>query len=133
MKALPVADRFWSKVHKTDTCWLWTGYQSAGTGYGRIQAHRIRTSLPAHRVAYELMVGPVPAGAELDHLCGVRHCVNPHHLEAVSHHENVLRGNGIAARNARKTHCPQGHPLPPFVRGGIRRCATCRQRRTDAK
>ena len=65
----------------------------------------------AHRIGYEQLVGPIPKGLELDHLCRVRHCVNPDHLEPVTHKENTLRGSCPAAVNARKTHCKRGHPL----------------------
>jgi hypothetical protein len=76
-----------------------------------------------------LLVGPIPEGLTIDHLCRVRHCVNPAHLEAVSERVNILRGNGAGARNARKTHCVKGHAFTPdnLYRDyqGYRRCRRC--------
>ena len=102
--------RFWAKVNKTDTCWLWTA--CARGGYGQISAGgRSRKILSAHRVAYEMLVGPIPEGLDLDHLCRVTLCVNPKHLEPVTHRENLLRGESPSAKHARKTECLRGHPL----------------------
>lgn len=88
----------------------------------------------AHRVLYESWTGSIPEGCEPDHLCRVRHCVNPLHLEAVSHRENNLRGVGPIAMNARKTHCPKGHPfnetntiLHPRGNGVKRDCRECQR------
>lgn len=86
-----VEERFWSKVVEIDgdgSCWLWTAAKS-GKGYGCVVIDRRR--YPAHRVAYEMFVGPIPEGLEIDHLCRVRNCVNPAHLEPVTHAENVRR------------------------------------------
>jgi len=102
-----MSDRFWEKVNRTDTCWLWIAYRDE-LGYGKVRwAGRIQV---AHRVAYELVVGPILEGLTLDHLCRNRGCVNPAHLEPVSLGENILRGNTFQAVNAAKTSCPQGHP-----------------------
>ena len=83
----------------------------------------------AHRFAYEQIVGPIPDGLQLDHLCRVRSCVNPAHLEPVTCQVNLLRGTGASARNAIKTHCPQGHAYGDFntyIRPeGWRRCREC--------
>ena len=100
-------ERFWSKVNKTKTCWLWIGSMTS-LGYG--QLYHNKTTVSAHRIAYELCKGSIPKGLTIDHLCRVRHCVNPEHLEAVTGKENTLRGVGPSAINAKKTHCPQGHP-----------------------
>jgi hypothetical protein len=65
----------------------------------------------AHRLSYEEFVGPIPESHDIDHLCGQRACLNPAHLDPVTHRENLRRGGGFAGVNARKTHCKQGHPL----------------------
>lgn len=103
-----LAERFWSKVEVTPTCWLWTASRNP-SGYGILgvmsePGHH--TTVGAHRVAYELLVGPIPEDCEIDHLCRLRHCVNPAHLEAVSRQENMRRGS-----RATQTHCKWGHPL----------------------
>lgn len=98
--------RFWSKVEFTDTCWLWTAAQN-GKGYGRFwDGSRL---VVAHRWAYLFCVGPIPDGLTLDHSCRVRNCVRPEHLEPVTMRENTMRGVGLAALNARKTRCSNGH------------------------
>ena len=89
-------------------CWLWTGYLTRG--YGRIRVGK-QTKL-AHRYLYEMIRGDIPSGLELDHLCRTTSCVNPHHLEAVTHAENIKRGEACkhwAERQLSKTHCPSGH------------------------
>ncbi len=126
--------RFWSKVGigAPDECWLWTG-STASKGYGLFW-HKGR-SVRVHRLAYELMVGPIPEGLTLDHLCRVRHCVNPKHLEPVTGKINILRGEGAPAYNARKTHCLRGHPFNetniyrPPARPKTRECFECKNSR----
>lgn len=125
-------ERFWSKVEKTDTCWNWTGASIRG-GYGML-LWRERRRL-AHRISYEIAHGdPVPDGLTVDHLCRNPRCVNPDHLEVVTNRENVLRGAGPTAINARKTHCVNGHALEGdnlLQRSdGGRRCREC-QREVD--
>jgi hypothetical protein len=114
-------------------CWLWTA-SLTGPGYGQFKVHG-RLVL-AHRFAYELVHGPIPADRELDHLCRVRRCVNPTHLEPVTTRENLLRGQSFAAINARKTHCPAGHPYAGAnvwrESTGARKCRTCKQARQRA-
>lgn len=121
--------RFQQKfVDHASGCWLWTACLTKN-GYGRFSWDgKVRL---AHRVAYELLVGPIPEGLEIDHLCRVRHCVNPDHLEPVTRRENIHRGFGITAVHARKTHCPKGHEytednlLLSALDRGNRVCKTC--------
>lgn len=127
-----VEERFWSKVKKTETCWLWTGGLT-DTGYGQFFPSG-RRQVRAHRFAYELLVGPVPEGLFLDHVkargCRNRHCVNPAHLEPVTNRVNVLRGEGPTAVNALKSHCHRGHPYDAdtyITPQGWRRCRICKR------
>lgn len=122
--------RFWSKVDKTGTCWLWTACLNSA-GYGQFWVKdRI---VYAHRIAYELLVGPIPVGLELDHLCRSPACVNPAHLEPVTHKENIQRGHvqNNGAHNKNKTHCPEGHPYSKkntyVMKNGGRMCRACHQ------
>jgi hypothetical protein len=111
--------RIASKILATGTCWTWTG--GIAKGYGRVHFKgRVRQ---AHAVVYECCVGPVPVGTVLDHLCRVRRCVNPTHVEPVTNRINILRGDGYSATLARRKFCIEGHQL---VRIGKRRfCPTC--------
>lgn len=90
-------------------CWIWTRY-CAQHGYAQIVDLQGK-KLYVHRLFYEHYKGPIPAGLTLDHLCRVRCCVNPDHLEPVTLAENVRRGEGVAAQHRRKTHCINGHEL----------------------
>jgi hypothetical protein len=102
----PLAERFWEKVDKSAPggCWLWTAAtKSHGYGFVAIAKVEGRSILrQAHRVAYELTHGPIPDGLEIDHLCRVRNCVNPAHLEAVTHSENCRRAAVAWARDKAK-------------------------------
>ena len=105
-------DRFEEKVFRSgfDECWYWTAVTNPD-GYGQLRIGR--KMVLAHHLSYEHFVGPIPKGLQLDHLCRVRGCVNPRHLEPVTQRENILRGVGIAALNAKKTHCKNGHEFTP--------------------
>lgn len=122
--------RFWAKVEvQANGCWLWTASLTA-TGYGRFGVGR--RSERAHRVSYQALVAEIPEGSELDHLCRNRACVNPVHVEPVTHRINLLRGDGVPGRNARVTHCPNGHAYDEantrWERDGHRRCRACERR-----
>lgn len=131
-KQTPVEPRFWAKVRSAEDvnlCWEWTG--SKLKGYGQIRV-ACRTRY-AHRWAYERFVGPIPDGLELDHLCRNPGCVNPAHLEPVTHRVNMLRGETVGARHAAVTACPAGHPYDEANTGrtasGGRRCLACHRER----
>lgn len=115
-------ESFWLHVTKTETCWLWTGHRMAA-GYG-LFGGSAKTHL-AHRVAWELLRGEITEGLQLDHLCRVTACVNPDHLEPVTPAVNILRSEAWSAKNARKTHCKNGHPLPPAFPYQRRTCVPC--------
>ena len=113
-------------------CWLWMGYTSPA-GYGVFAPNAEIRNKQAHRVAYELFRGPIPSGLVIDHLCRMRCCVNPDHLEPVTQRVNSQRGTSgavAAARMRAKTHCPYGHPYSTentlIEYGDKRRCRTCR-------
>lgn len=129
--------RFWAKVNCsgptpvgfTEPCWIWTAGTSQGYGRFGNWDDPERTQL-AHRLAYEMIVGPVSAALTIDHLCENRRCVNPAHFEVVTSGANALRGHGPAASNLRKTHCPQGHEFTPentYVYKERRGCRKCRR------
>lgn len=116
--------RFFASITVTERgCWVWGGSPDPG-GYGRItlaDGKRERV----HRFAYRMFVGPIPDGLTIDHLCRVRLCANPKHLEAVTSEENVRRGDHFLRR---RTSCRQGHPFDAentIVRRGARICRAC--------
>lgn len=140
---IPLAERFWAKVNKhgpvsairpdLGPCWLWTAGKFSN-GYGQFKFNGKGTT--AHRVAYFLTKGPIPLGFEPDHLCKVRACQNPDHLEAVTQRINTLRNSGPSAQNAKKTHCKFGHLLTDEnnteygKKHGLRLCHICHKRRS---
>lgn len=122
-----LAERFMAKVNKqADGCWIWTA-SICPQGYGKFVLPG-RGAVYAHRVSHELFKGPIPDGLHVDHLCRVRSCVNPEHLEAVPSAENNRRGISPCADNLRKDTCPRGHEYTHYTLkdGSIRRdCRTC--------
>jgi hypothetical protein len=120
-------ERFWSKVEPTGFCWNWTASLKGG-GYGQYW-NDARNNVYAHRHAYELLVGPIPKGLVLDHLCRNPSCVNPDHLEPVVQGENIRRGFSGLAKRASALECPNGHPYDGKNTGwrttGHRRCRAC--------
>ena len=132
-----------SKIHKTVGCWIWTGtINYAGYGVHSIKIDGKWRYRKAHRLIYQLLVGEIPEEYTIDHTCHNkdktckggktclhRRCVNPDHLEPVTLDENKKRGLSIANLNAKKTHCPKGHPYDEintkYDTRGERRCIAC--------
>lgn len=121
-------ERFWSKVHKTDSCWLWTAHIGR-RGYGMNRP--VQGETYAHRIAWALVNGPIPDGLTLDHVkerCSNKHCVNPAHLEPVTAAENHLRWQ------QKRTHCRNGHSIAQdgYVNAhGYRRCRVCNRQSSN--
>ena len=122
---LKTLQRFNKYVEFSGACWLWTGGKNSG-GYGTFH---LGHTVDSHRFAHEFFKGPIPPDIQIDHLCRVRNCVNPDHLEAVTQQENIKRGV-VGIKNRNKTHCPQGHEYAgdnlytrPKVKG--RYCKKC--------
>jgi hypothetical protein len=119
-------------VHRVDECWIYPGYCNKVTGYGNATYEGRR--IEAHRATYEMLIGPVPGGLELDHLCRVRACCNPLHVEPVTHRVNLLRGESPSAHQAKQTHCLHGHELAGDNlwrdKRGRRYCIACRNHRS---
>ena len=131
-------EKFWAHVEKgkgRDACWNWTGSLSNGYGtlYDGENADGSQRKFPAHVFSFKLHGGKIPKGKELDHTCRNRACVRPSHLEPVTRRINILRGESIVAINARKTHCPKGHPYDERNtirnKSGSRSCRACRDER----
>ena len=125
-------DRFCNKIilDPEKGCWLWDAALD-GRGYGKFYLDRKYAI--AHRLSYILFRGEIGDGLEMDHLCRVRRCVNPWHLEEVTHQENVIRGDAPGAvqrRHQARTHCKNGHPFDAVSsnpKGKYRICRTCRR------
>jgi hypothetical protein len=116
-------DRVMNKVLVGDGCWMWTSTVAGRYGQIRYKGRQY----PAHRFMYEMMIGPIPDGLQLDHLCRNNLCVRPDHLEPVTCRENLRRGENS---NRRKTHCPQGHEYTlenTEMNQHSRRCKECRR------
>ena len=130
----PLINRVEAKLDKNGpvfkelgSCWLWKGRKSKD-GYGYITQYD--NAYRVHRVTYEHYVGPIPEKLELDHLCRVRHCAAPLHLEPVTREVNRLRGNNVCTLNSKKTHCKRGHELPEErLNNGQRYCFVCAEER----
>lgn len=143
----PIAERFWGKVDKSENapCWTWKGaFQCHGYGtFSRKNKSGLWRQVLAHRFAYEDVKGPIPEGLSLDHLCRNPACVNPDHLDPVTHMENCRRGvcadsarHPTAIKNRAKTHCPRGHAYDDqntYVNSrGCRCCKICKSASTAA-
>lgn len=122
--------RFMAKIQAADNgCWLWRGGTRAGYGVFWLDGELVK----AHRYSYEHSYEPIPEGYEVDHLCRTPLCVNPLHLDAVTHRENILRGDTIMAAKAKQTHCIHGHlfdMLNTIMKSNrTRRCRACHNER----
>lgn len=131
---VPLIDLLMRRIDKNgaDGCWVWTG-SITKWGYGAYRpARALGLSDVAHRTVYQVLVGPIPEGLVLDHLCRNKRCVNPDHLEPVTDRVNQLRApNSVLSRalgNAAKTHCKHGHEFTlenTYEHGGSRYCRAC--------
>lgn len=122
-----VEERFFEKVRvEKNGCWTWTAAKTRG--YGRFSVAK-RKQVIAHRWCYEFLVGPIPDGHQMDHLCRQHDCVNVDHLEPVTHRTNQIRGRTFSSLNSRKTHCKHGHEFNSENTGrtkkGGRYCKPC--------
>lgn len=131
-------------VVNEDGCWIWTGRIGRSKtdpnkdGYGRYGRGGDGVTTLAYRLMYEVTKGQLPEGWEPDHLCRVRACINPDHLEGVPRYENMLRGESLPAQNVRKTHCKYGHEFTDentrvythtYSGNPMRQCVTCQNAR----
>jgi hypothetical protein len=126
MAVITAMQRFSAKTERRGDCLVWTGALDRD-GYGIFEVSTDIT-VRIHRWSYEQLVGPIPDGFTIDHLCRNRACQNVRHMEPVTNRVNILRGEGAAALNARKTHCKRGHEFTPentYVRPRGRECRAC--------
>lgn len=124
-------ERFIEVIPDLPGCWLWIGAR-CGSGYGSVAVGRRNGTAMAHRAMYELAKGPIPAGFVLDHLCGLKICVNPDHLRPVPQRDNVMRGSSIPALNASKAVCTNGHQFDEantYQSKAGRACRACHRSR----
>lgn len=121
------------KVVAQGECWEWTGSKTRN-GYGQLKIGGV--AMMAHRAFYEHFITEIPDGLDLDHLCRMRACVNPWHLDPVSRSVNLYRAETLGKYNLKKTHCPHGHEYSAantrFTRTGSRCCRTCERLRQQA-
>lgn len=125
-------ERWWSKVDREGVggCWLWIGgLDRHGYGQFDVITDGLHKNHRAHRWGYQQLVRELDDTETLDHLCRVHACVNPAHLDPVTHRENVLRGESPFAVHARKTQCPRGHPYDTVDNRGGRACSECNRQR----
>ena len=116
-------------THLPDGCWLWKARVNK-VGYSTFKVNG--KEVYGHRWAYEHYKGKIPDGFQIDHLCREKRCVNPDHLEAVTQRENLMRGQGICAQNARKIECMRGHNEwgVKIVKGvETRKCLACARKK----
>lgn len=133
---IPPADRFWAKVDKSGDCWRWQGGKNR-YGYGLFSnSNDERLTVLAHRFAYRAVKGEIPEGLQLDHLCRVRDCVNPDHLEPVTAAVNTARSfamNPDHGSKRRKPRCPRGHLKEGVSPKGEHYCLPCNHARSAAR
>ena len=131
-KRKPPIERFRKYIEVAEGgCWNWTGHRDR-KGYGSFSLPGgARHSVYAHRFSYEYFVGAIPEDMEVGHRCGNRGCVNPRHLEAMTHRQNLFDSMTSARRNAEKTHCVHGHEYAERntirTREGFRACKKCKR------
>ena len=132
MKCTILGNRLFNKLTYAEdsTCWLWNGTKD-WNGYGKIRFNNKMQYV--HRVAFQLFKGPLAKGLVVDHICNIKSCVNPIHLQLITQTANVLRSNAFSGINHRKQFCPKGHKLqipnldPSELKRGGRRCLICSQ------